>query len=303
MLEKHILGHQNNKQTSFAHNYLEVSHNQNKKNSRLKQVLVVLMVGMLGLFGVFQFFKSPALTVRKTVVSGIRSVSLDLVMSDISTYLQASTKLGFLKGNVFLFNKKAFSNYLLDHYPSFKHVRTEFTSPYQVTVYVQEYSPQYLWCGQSCVFADNSGYLYQYANSFTPGSFIIFNGALREDNFEIRNNIFHGEHEKILLDSFLGKLKERGIHVQAVNNINTHDITFLTDTWNNIVLAKNTEIRITSKQDVEYLTSMLDILSHDSEFYNSIIQKNNLSYIDLRYPDKIFYKFNAAPQQTVTASQ
>lgn len=262
------------------------------------------MVTLLCVFGVLQFLKSKSLLVQSIQIQGVNTVDPDTVKSTINQYIYSMNRLGILKGNTVLFNKQRLTNYLLDQYASFKYVRVSFSQPYEILVTVDEYAPAYVWCNEykQCLLSDNEGYLYRYTSEITRGSFPVFYGALQKTGFELRNNIFSEKKYQdlfIMLDQVMG---EHDSHIESITGINYESIIIHMDRLYGHVPSRNIDIRIDTAITYEYLTTMMDILERDIDFQKSLNSGSVLNYIDLRYPEKIFYKFASSPQINIAST-
>jgi cell division septal protein FtsQ len=302
MLEKHILGHQN-RQNRIIVPTVDTGM-MKPKNHFLKWFLVVCMVLLLVIFGVLQFLKNKNLIIHSVRIENVHTVDIEKVQKTVDEYLYSFNTFGIPRGNTVLFNKQKLANHLLDQYASFKHVRITFSDPYEILVTVDEYIPTYLWCNDyaQCLFADSTGYVYQYAGEITKGSFPVFYGGMREAEFEIRNNIFSDKKYQDLFDVLDQVTSDYNSHIQSITGINNESVIVHMDRLYGRSLNYNVTMRMNNMIAPEYFASMLDILKRDTGFQNTLQSGNILSYIDLRYPDKIFYKFASSPQMNVSNS-
>jgi hypothetical protein len=302
MLEKRILGHQNRLvgvNTPVSPSYMSAPE---KQKHIIKWFLVVSMVALLGVFGVLQFLKNKKFIIQHVSIQGVRTVDMHTVTDIVDQYFYRPGLLGIPSGNTMLFNKQKLANVLLDNFASFKNVQVAFTQPYEITITVDEYTPTYLWCNQyqQCLFANADGYMYKYSNMFTEGSFPIFYGSLQKPDFELRNTIFSSVEQYTFFKTVDDIIKKHNSNIVATSGINNASIVFHVDRLYGNVLTTYADIRIDNTISGEYFNNMMEILSRDIAFQNALSGGNVLDYIDLRYPEKIFYKFKTRPQIGVT---
>lgn len=300
MLEKHILGHQNRQNRIIASTV--ITETVKPKNHFLKWFLVVCMVVLLIVFGIVQFLKSKTLIIHSVQIGGVYSVNTETVKKTIDEYMYSIGTLNILRGNIVLFNKQRLAHHLLDQYASFKNVRVTFSRPYEILVTVDEYTPTYLWCNEykQCLLSNSEGYLYQYTSEITPGSFPVFYGTLQKNDFELRNNIFSEKKYQDLFSMLDKVTHEHDSHIESITGINYESIIIHMDRLYGHIPSRNVDIRIDSAITYEYLTTMMNILGRDVDFQKSLNNGSVLNYIDLRYPEKIFYKFASSPQINIT---
>lgn len=296
MLEKHILEHQN-KQKTITHlgNTVRVETNLKK---RIFQIVILSMLGVFVLFGIRQLFNTRFFQIHQADVQPVYSVSTEQVQKSIINYLANNNAIGLLRGNSITFSPSRLSAALLDWYPSFKNVRTEFTQSKFITIWIDEYVPKYIWCYVDCVFADETGYLYQFTQKPEPQGFIVFRGPLKSEKPEIRNNIFYSEEVKKFFLELRDLLEMYHIEIKGIQNINTDSVIIEIQRINSII-TKSGVIKISKQSGIHYIEQTLPIVLQNNDFRLSLESGFQLDYIDLRYPEKIFYKFNNSPQQAV----
>lgn len=302
MLEKRILGHQQNKVTQISH--IQPSENitvlkKRENNARFKKIILGSMVLVFIVFFGIQFLKAPNLLIKKINIAGVRTVDPVYVQDFARQYIQKTNIIGVPIGNTLIFNEKKLAASVMDQFASFKSVRVFFSNPYEITISVDEFTPEYLWCDQLCLMVNHQGYLYQYATDFTPGSFVVFRGGLAHTDYELRNNIFVSDVEKSFFEMLQQVLDENQSRIVSVDNINTDSVFITVDILNSNILENKAQIRVDKKLSKDYFNTILTILNNDKVFKNNLLNHESLDYIDLRYPEKIFYKFSNRPQISV----
>jgi hypothetical protein len=302
MLEKHILGHQN-RQPIIPQKFSPEVSGQSGYNGKLKVVTVCIMGLLLFCFICIQILKTPLLKVKDIRIHQIYTISDEKVTQDVKNYLNTPIFFGMTRNNVLFIKPKKIAAYIRDQYPSFKNTRIIFEEPMILDIYVDEYIPEYLWCDIQCVFADTLGYMYQYTETVSPKSFIVFRGPIQKTGYEIRNNVFLDDQRRDYFNTLKKIFDKQSIYIEQVTGINTHTITVKAYRIGDVFIPHGANIRLDSTQETGYIENMLRLVLENPIFKNTFIGGATLDYIDLRYPDKIFYKFNTAPQQTVTLSQ
>lgn len=213
-----------------------------------------------------------------------------------------------IKGNYFFIFKK--SNSLI--YPRFKikkdlEIKLKRLKDIDVSVdnlntlkiTVDEYTGQYLYCGEiipetrtmdeKCYFIDSTGYIFDEAPFFSGDVYFKFYGKLEKENGVILGNTFYEDNfvEILRLKDSIEKmnLNLSSIYINDENEININ-LSKLGISKNNpkIILKKN----INYEKEIENLQASITtepLLGNLKTKYSSLL------YIDLRFGNKVYYKF------------
>ncbi len=191
------------------------------------------------------------------------------------------------KKSTFLFPKRTLEASILGAFPKIRNVSAVVGKGGILNVLVEERSPEALWCGENrlegamteCFFLDENGFIYAKAPSFSRDVYVRFYGPL-EKGKPVGQPFLSGEKfRKLFL--FLTSLRESNI--QPVEFAVRDDLDY------ELYIENGTKILFSRKQN---LSTVLDNLV--SAFSFEGIRKNeraSLEYVDLRFGNRVYYKF------------
>lgn len=312
MLEKHIL--RNNPQDQSGSTGPLRHGQQPTPETRfptlLKILMLVFFVCVLLFVTSIAVLRMPNIQIKQISVTG--TTLLDpMVLSDASMrFLSQKTLFAIPRGNSLLFNKHSLDRYIKNTYPVIAHIESSFIEPYHLQLTVQEYSQKYLWCTDTtmtdCYRVDNTGMIYDRSPDYTRGVYPVFITRLTTEKPIINNVIFTTIYEQELIEKMMDELSKSGFTVTMIDTSSVYDYQFFVSTLQNKILTNTTFIKVSKKPQTMSLHETLNLLLRDKIFQKDVSEKT-LEYIDLRFPEKIFYKFSNTnhvpePLDTITTT-
>ena len=186
------------------------------------------------------------------------------------------------KSNVLLYPKSSIKRTLLNKFKRIKEVEVTLKNKQTLQISISERTPSYTWCGnvipethinEKCYFLDDAGFIFDQAPYFSGEVYFKFYGSL--ENFEKLVSL------KNTLEAM--KLKPVALYTKEDGDVKI----FLSTTS-----ESRPEILLTSNADfekvAENLQTALDTEPLKSNFKNKY---SSLEYIDLRFGNKVYYKF------------
>jgi cell division septal protein FtsQ len=159
-----------------------------------------------------------------------------------------------------------------------------------LAIEIVERKQEYVWCApwiegegsatRQCFYMDKDGLIFTKAPLFEGQVFLTFSGLIDPES-PVGENFLPSKHMADLLE-FIGNLRSQGLSVASVNAISTREV--------HIRLASGTDIIITLEESLETVTKSIKTLLQSDDFKNASGGINALSYIDLRYGSKAFWK-------------
>jgi hypothetical protein len=200
--------------------------------------------------------------------------------------------------------------FLMAHFPSIASVDTEFSSPTMLSISITEKKPAYLWCKAQCYFVDDSGVVYQESPTFTPGVFLSFFGmtpttTITDPSNPIRRR-FASVTEFTKSISVVNDLSTYPMHITSVRYLSradstpqlatgVGDIALTVDQIGNSVIPNSAQLLILQTQDALTVARALGLVLDNKNFQDAFsAHPSTLQYVDLRFPGKIYYKFQTA---------
>ncbi len=257
-------------------------------------ILVLLVVGMSFLSRV------KKLNIYEISVEGNKIIDTDTVRKVTEEKLSDYYIWLFPKTNLFLYPKNGLKTTLADTFKRFENIDLSLENTNTLKIKVTERSPEFMWCGntphvagerESCYFLDTYGYMFDEAPYFSGEVYFKFYETIHtpEDNSNPSGSyIAKGYFDKLIL--FKNTLTEMDlkpvmIHIGDDNNIKIGlSRTKASGNPPEIIFKKDADIQKISA-NLKAALNAEPLLSKFKKEYAS------LEYIDLRFGNKVYYKF------------
>lgn len=263
-----------------------------RKKFFLKAGLILL--GILFLTGgIVSFFYVPRFRINEIAVGGANAADESELKTEIENILKRKILKFLPADNIFLLPKTKIAAFLLQSFPILKKADIERSFFQKISVSVEERKPAALLCFDSaatstdltsgpCLFMDENGILFQEAPSFSGEIFVKFiderQATSSSENLAIgRETIPEPELRKLL--SFEKSLAGQAMAVSKI---------ILKDGGEyEVYLKEGWYIKLNNKNEADLSFGNLQLVLEET-----IKEKrSNLEYIDLRFGNKVFFKF------------
>lgn len=274
-----------------------------KRQKALKQKIVLSGLAVLAFIALLSFVSHyKYLTIDTVVIEGNRVLTPDDVRGVVETELSGRYLLLFSKSNIVIYPKKRIKEALLKTYKRIKGVRValeNLKSLQSIKVSITEREGKYLWCGDtlpendevaSCYYVDDSSFLFAEAPYFSGNVFFRFYSSVSRDGTDkIIGNFLLPPEEFERLIFFKDFLRSMDIETQALVVKEGENYELL------IASGPITEaplIIFNKKDDFERILNNLGSALETEPFATDFREKlSSLLYIDLRFGNKVIYKF------------
>lgn len=204
----------------------------------------------------------------------------------------------FPKTNLFIYPKRAIFRTLETKYKRLTDISLEIENRKTLIIKVEERTPGYTWCGfapsptpiteEKCFFLDESGYIFDTAPYFSGGVYFKFYGNTEHNDGDPTGTHFFGAnfHKLTLLKDALISMGLKPIYAY-VDNTNLKislEPGANAPSTPELYLKTNADFAKMA-ENLETALSTEPLLSDFKKKYSSLL------YIDLRYGNKVFYKF------------
>lgn len=266
---------------------------------RLSILLFILFISIVGALSYFS--AHPKITIRNIVVTGTRIINPadieSLVQSDIvGRYLRL-----FKKSNGLIYPHKKIYNDLITQFPRIEKLaiyRDNFTT---LHIDITERSGSYLYCGaivpeaisdvgENCYFVNSDGYVFDKAPYFSGN--VYFKYYIASKNIDLNKPL--GAHILLpddfhILARFIDGITSLGFKpIYVVIDNDGLGTLYLSHT----VESTSPKIVFKSTDNLDTMLSNLSVSMGKKEFANEVNSKyTTLLYIDLRFNNKVVYKF------------
>jgi len=253
-------------------------------------LIVSIFVGGIG----YVFLCSDLLKVYKFDVRGYNRVSESQIIEIIEQNMDGKIISCIKKNNYFFINKsKIIEDILKDNRLESAHITKKF--PDKIIVEIKEYGNVTVWCTdiemKTCFMLDGD----------TVGRQVMMEDEVITDNkhFVIVDETQHdiSVGDRVMAEEYLKKIEILGSELKYALNVKieqpfkvtsrgSHEVRFMTDEGWYII------IDLTRSPD-----EILDVAKLFVKKVELPSRRSNLEYIDMRFPEKIFYKMKDSVEQ------
>ncbi len=268
-----------------------------------RKLLYRKMMIIFGLFIVLIVGLSFATKIKKINIQNIQVVGNSVIEtgqieSVIREQIAGNYFHLFARSNSFLVSKKRIEESLLANLKRILSVEIKLTDLRTIKASVVEREGKYIWCdglsedtiAQKCYFTDDSGYIFDTAPYFSGSVYFKIYGGVGEGLSPIGSNILsEGEFGKII--NFYNSIKTIIPANKPIFVLIKSDSTY------EVVLEGSAglvgpKIIFSKDNDIDKIAGNLSSALSSEPFASMFRAKyNDLLYIDLRFNDKVYYKF------------
>lgn len=249
----------------------------NQTKSRIDQkIKKALLLTVLAAAAIWGFFWIPYFKISKIEINN-RLIRQSQVSSALEPFLNKTDNFYVPKDNFFLFSAKDAQEFILKNDLGIVEVNKKF--PNKIELKFLEIKPKFIYCNPyrgstsiDCYYMDKRGFLYEFAPNFTENPLpLIETGS----EAKVGDYILMSDRASFLSDFVveLGKMNLDAKKIKAEKDLTI----FLKQGWHIILLANETR---PPEEIAEKLKLILD----------QKIKNSPLEYIDMRFPNKAFYK-------------
>jgi len=253
-----------------------------KKKRFFKKLSFFLLIPLFIFVSIVALFYIPYFKIKKISIEGNSSVDSEKIMANVSNYLAGKEFKIFPKDNFLILSKKEIVDSILKEFPRLKKVSLNKNFPDTISIKVTERNNEALFCFQNkdegCAFIDEDGFVFDKAPYFSAGVYLSFFNDTASTTWKLDFQVIPEEQFKKLID-FKNLLTEENIKIFQIILKKEGIYQLQTSEGWYILLNEQSNIRLS----FDNLKTTLD----------STIKNNRqkLDYIDLRFGNKVFYKF------------
>ncbi|MBP6926301.1 MAG: hypothetical protein KBB70_01215 [Candidatus Pacebacteria bacterium] len=286
-----------------------------KAHAKAKRILafavLVIVVAALG-----YFIYADRFQIRGVVVSGTQAVQGGDVVAAADGIISGKSLYVFPKRNIFLYSKKSLEAELGQYFPRLDTINIQIENK-ELAISVTERDPAYLWCGESipatrqasfesiCYFVDGTGYIFSLAPQFSDSVYMRIYTSLGEVTSADVAAAGEIPAEQTSINP-IGQYAMKGTVLARVATF-AKQITSTTFKPSAFSITPDGDALIFLYRDSDTSPAIRYNPLHDpltvvAQFKSAITTEplkgklstslSTLDYIDVRFPNKIFYKFN-----------
>ncbi|MEI7810313.1 MAG: hypothetical protein WCI41_02015 [bacterium] len=266
-----------------------------------KKVIISLVIFVLFLITLSFCFRIKKFNISTIEVSGNIVVDTKSIENIVKENLNGNYLLILPKTNFLIYPKNNIFKELSSKYKRLKSISINVRNFNTLEISVKEYEGKYLYCGENvlsidtsteskCYFVDSDGYVFDQAPFFSGDVYFKFFGQIENTNNVPSGNYFNSNYFNNLsqFKESLEKLNFKPISMYVDNKTGEVDVKLSTKGIN----LNNPHIMFKLDADYEKITENLETAVANEPLQTKL--KNNyssFSYIDLRFGNKVYYKF------------
>ena len=278
-----------------------------KRRSAHRSIRILIGVLFVGLcVGIVFFLRAPKLQIYSITVSGNEIIDTDTVIAEVQKSLSGKYLYLIPKTTVFFYPKQTVYSNLEKDFPRFDSINVALVNKTTLSIKVTEERGTALWCGQDsavldmtapCYFTDTAGKVIDIAPYYSGDVYLrFFGGSIPTEN-PLGQNFIDENSFHILMD-FAQKIRSLGFQIKALRITSDGDDFFVLDTGS----GNTAYIQFKSTDNYDDLYSNLQTAINTPELSAEISSSlSDLLYFDLRFKNKVYYKFNDTSTSTKTS--
>ena len=274
----------------------EIKRTKRKANIRLSVLFFVLfIVCIVGLSFLSNYKK---MTINAVVVTGTRIINERDIQDFIGSSMSGKYLYLFNKHNAFIYPHDFIYNGLLKKFTRIEKLSLNVKNVTTLEIYVKERSGSYMWCGDkipdnekdlgdNCYFVNDDGYIFDNAPYVSGNLYFKYYLPLSDKDTVLGNQMLSPEifHDTIRLSD---TLRESGLDPVMMTEDDDYWYIYL----NHSESSTRPYIIFKKDADLDRIGDDIKLSMNQKEFRDEINTKyDTLLYIDMRFKNKVFYKF------------
>lgn len=277
---------------------IEIKHTERVKRTRLLILFLILFISIIAALAYYS--NDSHVVINKIVISGTHIIDSDEVEKEVWTNMDGRYFHLFAKINSLIYPRQNIYNDLIQKFPRIENLSVYRDNLRTLNIDITERTGSYLYCGSSiptnpndvgenCYYINNDGYIFDKAPYFSGNIYFKYYLAL---GLNLTNPL---GHQMIPMDDFHNMTR----FIDGITALGFKPIYLASDPDGTYYLyldhgSADTAPTITFKKenDLNIILDNLSLSMKKTEFADEINSKyTTLLYIDLRFKNKVLYKF------------
>ena len=275
------------------------------KQKRRRVVFTKIFIAVLAISVIVAllsiFSRLPGLNINEVKVADNNIVDEEAVKDLADKELAGKYFWLFSKTNILFYPQNKIRNSLLTQFPRIKDAKLSIENNRNtLTISIAEREPEYMWCGgiipslrsddrdPKCYFMDSQGFIFDKAPYFSPGVYFKFYGDLGVDGQSPEGKYFFQDKFNDLIE-FKNIIERLDLKVGSFWQDNQGNASFYLETKS----VASPFIIFKADGDFEQIAQNLETAIAAEPLKTEFKDKySSLLYIDLRFDNKVYYKFS-----------
>lgn len=248
--------------------------------------------GFVILIGLLLFFRQDSMRITTVVFSGLSVLTEAELRPIVDEQLAGSYAFLIPRSSSFFYSKRAISSRLLDAEKRIEVAKVSREDMNTLQIEVTEREPAGIWCmkeNNDCYLLDDDGYIFAESPSFTGDVYFKYYGIIDGDPIGtqyLRQDEFH------TLGFFVNAMKELQLSPVSLS---------LIDDEYAVILKEGGKVIFVRGDSFDRVLENLETALQSPTFKER--QLSELEYIDLRFPNRVVYKWQEGAEQSDTLSE
>ncbi|MFZ1019786.1 MAG: hypothetical protein WAN61_02255 [Minisyncoccia bacterium] len=254
--------------------------------------ILFLLLGILIVF-IFAIYLSRlnSLNISDIEISGNKVVDTEMIKTVAQRELAGKYFGLFPKSNILFYPQNKIKNGLQNQFQRLENINLSIQNNKILEISVEERTPEYLWCEmvpEKCYFVDDNGYIFDTAPYFSGDVYFKLYGGTDINADNPLGSYFLKQNFQSLI-SFKDMLEKMGLKPISLSSADNGDIQMSLDGGT----ASAPEIVFNMNSDLETVAENLETALTTEPLQSEFATKyTSLQYIDLRFGNKVYYKFS-----------
>jgi cell division septal protein FtsQ len=277
---------------------IEIRHNRRVRKIRLLILCFILLISIIGFLSYFS--SNNNIVIDKVVVNGTHVIDHEEVEKEVFKNLSGKYLYLFSKSDGFIYPHNHIYNDLILKFPRIESLSVNRDNLKTININITERKGSYLYCGaiipenkddvgENCYFINNDGFIFDKAPYFSGNVYFKYYMALGDGITDPLGK------QMVSIDRF----HELARFIDSVTTIGFKPIYIALDSdgvyslyLNHGVDSTLPKIMFKNDNDLKTIEDNFSLAMKKKEFADEINSKyNTLLYIDLRFKNKVLYKF------------
>lgn len=270
---------------------------QRKRRSLLFIVFIILFIVLV--IGLSYLSHQPKVTISNINIEGTHIIDSMDVQQTVMDHLSGNFFYIFSKKNTFLYPKSKIEKDLQKKFTRINKLSVKLEGLNTLKVVIDERVGSYMYCGdnipenqnelgENCYFVNSDGYIFDVAPYFSGNIYFKFYIPLSNDQDILSQQILDKKTFREVI-SFVDGLVDLGLDPVSVVMYDKDRYSF---NLRSNTINVHPEILFKEDNELPVIFGNLSAAMQNSDFKNEIFSRfSTLSYIDLRFDNKVLYKF------------
>jgi cell division septal protein FtsQ len=264
------------------------------------RVLLVLLLVLAVAFVLVM--RLPGFQIRTMNIQEPDVLRVQEIQQSTQQYFAANGKFLLIpRTNIIFFDSEKLNLHLRQSLPSIEEAKVKIATDRNLEINVIERKPEFLWCItnplsdiESCYFIDTTGFVFRLAPNFSDGVYLKIFDERDTVNFDPLRTYPVDRQTLEYFKSIRTALADRDIEVVRFTVISEQRVSISLDRISGTRIPSSSRIIITPGLSADNIAAQLRLVQNLPKFQQKLrSQPQGLEYIDLRFANKIFYKFSS----------